>query len=153
MTCAPCAHSWPRRAQELRVPAPPLGVMIETPAAALLADQLVTECDFLSIGSNDLSQYTLAIDRLHPTLAARLDALHPSVLRLIDRAARAGGTLGIATSVCGNLAADPQAVPLLIGLRGAGTLGGTGADSAPQEPAAVARHGGLRRSWHGARLH
>ena len=102
--------------QELQIPAPPLGAMIETPAAAVLADQLVTECDFLSIGSNDLSQYALAIDRLHPTLAARLDGLHPSVLRLIDRAARAGVTLQIATSVCGTLAADPEAVPVLIGL-------------------------------------
>ncbi len=102
--------------QSLGVPVPPLGVMIETPAAALLADQLAAECDFLSIGSNDLSQYTLAMDRLHPTLAERLDALHPAVLRLIDRATRAGLARRIETSVCGNLASDPEAVPLLIGL-------------------------------------
>lgn len=102
--------------QSLGVPVPPLGIMIETPAAALLAEQLAAECDFLSIGSNDLSQYTLAMDRLHPTLAERLDALHPAVLRLIEGATRAGLARRIETSVCGNLASDPQAVPLLIGL-------------------------------------
>ncbi len=100
----------------LGVPVPPLGVMIETPAAALLADQLAAECDFLSIGSNDLSQYTLAMDRLHPTLAGRLDALHPAVLRLIDRTVRAGAARRVDTAVCGNLASDPEAMPLLIGL-------------------------------------
>jgi phosphoenolpyruvate-protein phosphotransferase len=100
----------------LEVPAPPLGVMIETPAAALLADQLAAECDFLSIGSNDLSQYTLAMDRLHPALAERLDGLHPAVLRLIEGTTRAGGAQRIETGVCGNLASDPDAVPLLIGL-------------------------------------
>ena len=68
--------------------------MIETPAAAVLADLLAAEADFLSIGTNDLTQYTLAMDRGHPQLAARLDALHPAVLRLIARTgagrARAG---------------------------------------------------------------
>ena len=69
---------------------PPVGVMIETPASAMLSDQLAEVADFLSIGTNDLSQYTLAIDRGHPQLAARLDALHPAVLRLMARVAEAG---------------------------------------------------------------
>jgi multiphosphoryl transfer protein len=101
--------------EALGVPVPPVGAMIETPAAALLADQLATECDFLSIGSNDLAQYTLAMDRLHPTLAERLDAMHPAVLRLIERTTRAGTARRIEIGVCGNLAADADAVPLLIG--------------------------------------
>ncbi|MFO1468715.1 MAG: phosphoenolpyruvate--protein phosphotransferase, partial [Steroidobacteraceae bacterium] len=96
--------------------APPLGMMIETPAAALLAAQLAPEADFFSIGSNDLAQYTLAMDRLHPTLAPRLDALHPAVLRLIALAAEAGGAHGLEVAVCGALASDPEAVPVLIGL-------------------------------------
>ncbi len=100
----------------LAVPAPKLGIMIETPASALLADQLCAEVDFLSIGSNDLSQYTLAMDRLHPTLAARLDAVHPSVLRLIAGAVQAALARGIEVGVCGALATDAAAVPLLIGL-------------------------------------
>jgi phosphoenolpyruvate-protein kinase (PTS system EI component) len=103
-------------ADELRISAPPLGVMIETPASALLADQLGAECAFISIGSNDLSQYTLAMDRLHPSLAARLDALHPAVLRLVDRASRASHEHRIEVGVCGALASDPDAVPVLIGL-------------------------------------
>jgi phosphoenolpyruvate-protein kinase (PTS system EI component) len=103
-------------AEEFRITAPPLGVMIETPASALLADQLAAECEFISIGSNDLSQYTLAMDRLHPSLAARLDALHPAVLRLIDRATQASRDHHIEAGVCGALASDPEAVAVLIGL-------------------------------------
>ncbi len=102
--------------QELQLPVPALGIMIETPAAALLADQLCAQIDFLSIGSNDLTQYTLAMDRLHPQLASRLDGLHPAVLQLMARAARAGRARNIEVGVCGGLAADPEAVPLLIGL-------------------------------------
>ena len=93
-----------------------LGVMIETPSAALLADQLAAEADFLSIGTNDLSQYVLAIDREHPELAARLDGLHPAVLRLIAQVAAAGEARGRPVSVCGGLASDPLAAPLLVGL-------------------------------------
>jgi phosphocarrier protein FPr/phosphocarrier protein len=93
-----------------------LGVMVETPAAALLADQLAAEADFLSIGTNDLAQYVLAIDREHPDLAARLDALHPAVLRLIDQVARLAAASGCPVSVCGGLASDPLAAPLLVGL-------------------------------------
>ncbi len=95
---------------------PAIGVMIETPASALLADSLAGECDFLSIGTNDLSQYTLAIDRGHPQLAARLDALHPAVLRLIALVADAARAQGKVASVCGALGSDVDALPLLIGL-------------------------------------
>jgi multiphosphoryl transfer protein len=103
-------------AAEFRVKAPALGVMIETPSSALLADQLAGQCDFLAIGSNDLSQYTLAMDRMHPSLASRLDALHPAVLRLIDRAFEASRDCRIEAGVCGAMASDPQAIPVLIGL-------------------------------------
>ncbi|MGH8253380.1 MAG: phosphoenolpyruvate--protein phosphotransferase, partial [Steroidobacteraceae bacterium] len=103
-------------ATALAVPFPKLGIMIETPASAILAEQFCAEVDFLSIGSNDLSQYTLAMDRLHPTLASRLDAAHPSVLRLIERVAQAAQARGIEVGVCGALAADGAAVPLLLGL-------------------------------------
>ena len=95
---------------------PVLGIMIETPASALLAHQLVDEVDFLSIGTNDLSQYTLAMDRGHPELAARLDALHPAVLRLIEAAANAGNAQHKEVAVCGGLGSDPIAIPILIGL-------------------------------------
>lgn len=95
---------------------PALGVMIETPASALLADQLVREVDFLSVGTNDLSQYVLAMDRGHPELAGKLDALHPGVLRLIATAAKAANAAGKEIAVCGGLASDPAAVPILIGL-------------------------------------
>jgi phosphocarrier protein FPr/phosphocarrier protein len=93
-----------------------VGVMIETPAAALMSDRIAREADFLSIGTNDLTQYTLAMDRGHPELAARLDALHPAVLRLIARTAEAASSHGRRVAVCGGLASDPAAAPILIGL-------------------------------------
>jgi phosphoenolpyruvate-protein kinase (PTS system EI component) len=93
-----------------------LGVMIETPAAAVMADRIAAEADFLSIGTNDLTQYTLAMDRGHPELAARLDALHPAVLRLIARTVDAARQHGRSIAVCGGLASDPVAAPILIGL-------------------------------------
>jgi multiphosphoryl transfer protein len=93
-----------------------LGVMIETPAAAVMSDRIAAEADFLSIGTNDLTQYTLAMDRGHPELAARLDALHPAILRLIARTASAAICHRRRVAVCGGLASDPTAAPLLIGL-------------------------------------
>jgi phosphoenolpyruvate-protein phosphotransferase len=103
-------------ARELRIGAPiGLGAMIETPAAALTAGHLLTQVDFISIGSNDLTQYALAMDRGHPELARRIDALHPAVLRLIAAAAGAAVQAGKLAAVCGGIAADPAAVPLLIG--------------------------------------
>jgi multiphosphoryl transfer protein len=101
--------------------APPVGVMIETPASALLAGPLAAVADFFSIGSNDLSQYTLAMDRGEAELAAQLDALHPAVLRLIRVSADAARAVGRPIAVCGGLASDPLAAPLLVGL-GVGEL-------------------------------
>jgi phosphoenolpyruvate-protein kinase (PTS system EI component) len=93
-----------------------VGVMIETPAAAVLAVRIAAVADFLSIGTNDLTQYTLAMDRGHPQLAARLDALHPAVLRLIAASGEGARTHGRHAAVCGGLASEPLAAPLLIGL-------------------------------------
>lgn len=95
---------------------PQVGVMIETPAAAMLADQLAAEVDFLSIGTNDLSQYTLAMDRGHAELAARIDGVHPAVLRLIAAVGESAARQKRPVAVCGGLASDPDAVPLLLGL-------------------------------------
>jgi phosphoenolpyruvate-protein phosphotransferase len=95
---------------------PQVGVMIEVPSAALLADQLACHADFLSIGTNDLTQYTLAMDRCHPQLAARLDPLHPALLRLIGLAAEGAARHGRWIGVCGAMASDLDAVPVLLGL-------------------------------------
>jgi len=100
---------------------PELGVMIEVPAAALLAEQLAEHADFLSIGTNDLSQYTLAMDRDHAGLAARVDALHPALLRLIAQTCAGAAKHRRWVGVCGALASDPLATPALIGL-GVGEL-------------------------------
>lgn len=91
-----------------------IGAMIETPASVALADAIAREADFLSIGSNDLAQYTLAVDRAHPVLGRAFDSLHPAVLRQIAHVCEAAG--GAKVSVCGALASDPAAVPLLVGL-------------------------------------
>ena len=93
-----------------------IGIMIEVPSAALLADQFAKEVDFFSIGTNDLTQYALAVDRGHPRLAARVDGLHPAVLRLIDMTVKAADREGKWTGICGSLASDPAAVPVLTGL-------------------------------------
>ncbi|MDE2486179.1 MAG: phosphoenolpyruvate--protein phosphotransferase, partial [Alphaproteobacteria bacterium] len=93
-----------------------LGIMVETPAAAVTADLLAPHVDFLSIGTNDLAQYALAMDRTHPELAAQADGLHPAVLRLIRLAAAGAAAHGRPVSVCGGLASDPAAVPILLGL-------------------------------------
>jgi len=101
---------------ELNAPAVELGIMIEVPAAALMADVLAHEVDFFSIGTNDLTQYTLAMDRQHPMLAGQSDGLHPAVLRLIAQTVNAAHAVGKWVGVCGELGADPQAVPILVGL-------------------------------------
>jgi phosphocarrier protein FPr len=93
-----------------------LGIMVEVPSAALLAPVLAREVDFFSIGTNDLTQYTLAIDRDHPSLSAQADGLHPSVLRLIGMTVEAAHAHGKWVGVCGELACDMLAVPLLVGL-------------------------------------
>lgn len=93
-----------------------VGIMIEVPSAALLAPILAQEVDFFSIGTNDLTQYTLAIDRGHPILSAEADGLHPSILQLIDQTVKAAHKYGKWVGICGELAADPKAVPILMGL-------------------------------------
>jgi phosphocarrier protein FPr len=100
------AHGWPL----------PVGIMVETPAAALLASALARDADFFSIGTNDLTQYTLAAERGHPHLGALSDALHPSILRLIREVTDAVHQHGKWAAVCGEVAADPLAVPILVGL-------------------------------------
>jgi phosphocarrier protein FPr/phosphocarrier protein len=93
-----------------------LGAMIETPSSAVLATRIVREVDFLSIGTNDLTQYTLAMDRGHAELAHRIDGLHPAVLKLIAMTVDAADEHGKLVAVCGGLASEPAAVPILIGL-------------------------------------
>jgi len=93
-----------------------LGIMVETPAAAVTASQLAREADFLSIGTNDLTQYALAMDRGNAAVAGALDGLHPAVLRLIEQTVTGGARHARWTGVCGGLASDPLAVPILVGL-------------------------------------
>ena len=102
--------------QELNAPPVPLGVMIEVPSAVILADHLAKEVDFFSIGTNDLTQYTLAMDRLHPQLARQADALHPAVLRMIDKTVQAAKHEGKWVGVCGGLAGDLKGAVILMGL-------------------------------------
>jgi phosphotransferase system enzyme I (PtsI) len=92
------------------------GVMIEIPAAALIADALAKESDFLSIGTNDLIQYTLAVDRINETVASLYQPTHPGVLQLISMTVEAGHKRGIPVSVCGEMAADPVMAILLVGM-------------------------------------
>ena len=92
------------------------GIMIEVPAAAAMADKLAELCDFFSIGTNDLTQYVMAADRGNPAVAGLCDSLHPAVLRLIARTCQAGAAAGIEVGMCGELAGDARATPLLLGL-------------------------------------
>ncbi|MDP9260061.1 MAG: PEP-utilizing enzyme [Actinomycetota bacterium] len=97
-------------------PDPLVGAMIEIPAAALNASAIARRCDFLSVGTNDLIQYTLATDRQDAAAAARAVAYHPAVLRLIARAVTAAHSAGIPVDVCGEAAGDAETLPLLVGL-------------------------------------
>jgi phosphotransferase system enzyme I (PtsI) len=105
-----------RRGVQLPKVLPPLGAMIEVPAAALAADALAAEADFFAIGTNDLVQYTLAIDRSDEQVAHLYNPLHPAVLRLIQFAVEAAQHHGMPISVCGELAGDPRFAALLLGL-------------------------------------
>lgn len=93
-----------------------IGCMIEVPSAAIIADLLAQECDFLSIGTNDLVQYSLAADRSDQTLSAFYTPAHPGILRLIKMIVKAASQFGIPVSICGEVASEPRFVPLLIGL-------------------------------------
>ncbi|PEG58199.1 phosphoenolpyruvate--protein phosphotransferase [Mycolicibacterium boenickei] len=108
------------------------GVMIEVPAAALLADKILEHVDFLSIGTNDLAQYTMAADRMSADLAALTDPWQPAVLALVGLAARAGAAAGKPVGVCGEAAADPLLAAVLVGL---------GVTSLSMAPAAIAAVG------------
>ena len=94
----------------------PVGIMIEIPSAALTADRLAKEADFFSIGTNDLCQYTLAVDRLNEKIAALYDPFHPAVLRLIKMVIEEGQRAGIPVGMCGELAGDVAATELLFGM-------------------------------------
>lgn len=93
-----------------------IGIMVEVPSAALMADRLAQEVDFFSIGTNDLTQYALAVDRMHPELAKDADSMHPSVLRLIEMTVKAAHANGRWVGVCGGLAGSPDAAVVLAGL-------------------------------------
>lgn len=115
-------------AAEERVEMVPVGVMIETPASAMVADVLAREANFFSIGSNDLVQYTLAVDRTDESVAPLYAPLHLAILRLIQRVARDGHEAGIEVGVCGELAGDPMFTLLLLGM---------GIDMLSMAPAAI----------------
>jgi phosphocarrier protein FPr len=93
-----------------------IGVMIEVPAAVAIADQLAREASFFSIGSNDLIQYVMAADRTNSRVAPMADPFQPAILRVIRQTVEAGRDAGIDVALCGELAADPVATPLLLGL-------------------------------------
>jgi phosphoenolpyruvate-protein phosphotransferase len=103
-------------AASLGVPPVPAGIMVEIPAAAVMAAQFAAEAAFFSVGTNDLTQYTLAMDRGHPKLAPQVDGLNPAVLRLIGHTVKGAAPLGRMVGVCGGIASDPHAVPILVGL-------------------------------------
>ena len=104
------------RERGLEVPRVPTGVMIEVPSAALTADLLASEADFFAIGTNDLIQYCLAVDRTDDRVSALYEPLHPAILRILRGVARAGRRRNIRVSVCGEMAADPVLLTLLVGL-------------------------------------
>ena len=122
-------HSWPIQ----------VGIMVEVPGAALTSRVLAPEVDFFSIGTNDLTQYTLAAERGSAALAEFADALHPAVLRLIEQVVESAHALGKWVGVCGELAGDPAATPVLVGL---------GIDELSLNPGGIPRIKAIVRSLH-----
>jgi phosphotransferase system enzyme I (PtsI) len=104
------------RRRGIAVPAVPIGIMIEVPSAALTIDLLAAEADFVSIGTNDLIQYTLAVDRTDDRVSRLYEPLHPAILRVLRQVAKGAARRGIPVSVCGEMAAEPALLPLLTGL-------------------------------------
>jgi multiphosphoryl transfer protein len=102
--------------QEVGAGPVPIGIMVEVPSTVLMADEFAREADFFSVGTNDLTQYVLAMDRQHPTLAQQADALHPAVLRMIRRLVEAVEGTGKWVGVCGGIAGDPLGAVILVGL-------------------------------------
>ncbi|MEW6404408.1 MAG: phosphoenolpyruvate--protein phosphotransferase, partial [Chloroflexota bacterium] len=102
--------------KELKAREIEIGIMVEVPSAAILADQFATMVDFFSIGTNDLTQYTLAMDRVHPQLAKQADALNPAVLRMVDLTVQAATREGKWVAVCGGAASDTKGAAVLVGL-------------------------------------
>lgn len=103
-------------AQNLGLPLCEIGIMVEVPSTAAMASQFAKEVDFFSIGSNDLAQYTMAIDRGHPKLAAQADGLNPGILQLVKMTADGAHAHGKWVGVCGGIASEAAAVPILVGL-------------------------------------
>lgn len=101
---------------EIGAPAVEIGIMVEVPSVVLMAREFAREADFFSVGTNDLTQYALAIDRQHPELGKEADALHPAVLRLIDLTVRAATAEGKWVGVCGGAAGEPLGAAILAGL-------------------------------------
>ena len=104
------------------------GIMIETPAAVMIADCLAEEVDFFSIGTNDLTQYTMAVDRNNKRVAKNFQVLHPAVIHSIKRTVEAAHKAGKTVGICGEIAGDPLATKLLVGL---------GVDSLSMNPASI----------------
>jgi phosphoenolpyruvate-protein kinase (PTS system EI component) len=115
-----------------------VGMMVEVPSAVILADIFAGEVDFFSIGTNDLTQYTLAADRGNERVAALGDAIHPAVLRQIQRVIEVGHRAGRWVGVCGELAGDPEAIPVLLGL---------GLDEFSMTPQAIPAAKAVIRRW------
>jgi len=114
------------------------GIMVEIPSVAAMAEQFAREVDFFSIGTNDLTQYTFAVDRTNPNVASLADACHPAVLRQIGHVVQAAHDARIWVGVCGELAGDPQAIPILVGL---------GVDELSMSSPAIAKAKQVVRSW------
>ncbi|HEX6464157.1 MAG TPA: putative PEP-binding protein, partial [Vicinamibacterales bacterium] len=104
------------RARGVAPPEVPIGVMIEVPSAALTIDLLAGEVDFVSIGTNDLIQYCLAVDRTDDRVSQLYAPLHPAIVRVLRHVARHGGRRGLPVAICGEMAADPVLLPMLAGL-------------------------------------